>query len=109
MFLNSTIKGAPPDSTSTENEAEGGTGVGVGAGVVAPAAVGPLGVVGAGATVAAAARAVVGAGSCPPQAIARTIITVSTPERLQAIFTLSPLSVGEPAKDHEGLYARPLR
>ncbi len=40
VLLNSTIRGALPESTSTENEAEGGTGVGPGMGVAVGVAVG---------------------------------------------------------------------
>ena len=118
VFLNSTITGALPDSTSTENEAEGGTGVGVGVGGGVGVAVGvgvdvgvgtgvgvgvvagvrTLAVVGTGVTAAVAAGRGVGVGVGPPQATARTIKTVSTPERLQALFTLSPVSVGKPAE-----------
>ena len=121
VFLNSTIRGALPDSTSTENEAEGGDGVGVGVGggvavgvgvgtgvgVGVAAGVKTLAVVGVGVNVAVAAGRVVGVGGGPPQAIARTIKTVSTPERLQVLSTLSPVSVGEPPDIPEGLCRLP--
>jgi len=77
-----------------------GKGVGVDVGVGARA------VVGAGVTVAVAAGRAVGVGVGPPQAIARTVKIIRPPARVQALFTLSPVSVGETAEIHEGLYAR---
>ncbi len=45
-FVNSTVNGASPDSTSIENEDDGGTGVGAGISVDAGVAVGGKGVAG---------------------------------------------------------------
>ena len=78
--MNSTARGALPDSTFTEKEAEDGTGVGAGIGVAVGVAAGvairavPM-AVGVGPLVAAdilavAKVAVVGADPCPSQAIA---------------------------------------
>ncbi len=117
-LLKLTIRGALPDSTSAEKEAVGvtvgvgvsvggGTGVGIGVadcvgtlavvsgGVAAVVGVGPLADVGVGGTATAVVGRVAGVGASPPQAIAGTIKTTSTPGRLQTFFTLSTVGVGE--------------
>ena len=115
MLLNSTVRGAPPDSASRENEAAGGTGVGAGIGVAVgvatgegvgievAAAVGPLAVVGAGGTVAAVEGRVAGVGVGSPQAIAKIVKIITA--TLEAVFTSYPIGVGKVVGIYRNMWA----